>query len=119
MIDITFSDFSHDDLYTKMQELNGKIVPLQKKWNAITNDYKAIKKYLSSMSIRQSSALPYGEDGNNWIEWDHEAKELLIEPTDDLRRACEAPLDVRIEAHPHLLEFLDQVIDDVEQNNAI
>jgi hypothetical protein len=121
MININPSDFSTDDLYTKMEEVRGKMQPIITRWNAISEDFKSVKKYLSSLPLMNSSCISFGDKA---LEWDDEQKELFIGNKDgfqelfQMKPALECSIDLRIAAHPFLLDLLDEIIKDMELFHA-
>ena len=129
MITINPNDFSNDKLYTKMEELNGKLGSISPVLENVQKDIMAVEKYLKELKLAKKMYLYDIGDGQDEdfypFGWDNKDKRLVAgivdirNYTQEFRHLIECKLPVRLACHAKLSKLIDLIINSIGDNDEI
>lgn len=123
MITINPSDFSNDELYTKMEELNAAREKIEPELENMNKDIKSIIRCLTDLKLTKSYRfyLIKPDKQKLWIRWDNSIKRFFVslekDPKNMGTELFECNLDTRLYIYKNIIQLLDFIIKNLGAEN--
>ena len=123
MITINPSDFSNDELYTKMEELNAAREKIEPEIENSNKDFKSIIRCLTDLKLTKSYRfyLIKPDEQKLWIRWDNSIKRFFVSLESDPKNRgtdlFECNLDTRLFIYKNIIQLLDFIIKNLGAEN--